>query len=282
VLKKQLKWMVQYSLMNIAIQGEAGSFHEQAAYEWFGSNTDIYPCMTFAQEFDAYENGDVDAIVVAVENTIYGSINEVYPLIEDCSAPIIGEVKLQIAQQLIGFEGVNPEQLTEIYSHPVALAQCKATLQKIAPNAELIEFYDTAGAVAYVKEQKNHQAAAIAGIQAAKLHQMHVLARDIQDDPTNLTRFLVLADQDSDPGANRSSLVITTAHKAGALAEVLNVFAKRGINLEKLQSQPIVGKPWTYKFYVVVDVAGEALRQAVEQIEMSDHEVTLLGEYKAV
>ena len=274
--------MVQYSLMNIAIQGEAGSFHEQAAYEWFGSNTDIYPCMTFAQEFDAYENGDVDAIVVAVENTIYGSINEVYPLIEDCSAPIIGEVKLQIAQQLIGFEGVNPEQLTEIYSHPVALAQCKATLQKIAPNAELIEFYDTAGAVAYVKEQKNHQAAAIAGIQAAKLHQIHVLARDIQDDPTNLTRFLVLADQDSDPGANRSSLVITTAHKAGALAEVLNVFAKRGINLEKLQSQPIVGKPWTYKFYVVVDVAGEALRQAVEQIEMSDHEVTLLGEYVGV
>ena len=274
--------MVQYSLMNIAIQGEAGSFHEQAAYEWFGSNTDIYPCMTFAQEFDAYENGDVDAIVVAVENTIYGSINEVYPLIEDCSAPIIGEVKLQIAQQLIGFEGVNPEQLTEIYSHPVALAQCKATLQKIAPNAELIEFYDTAGAVAYVKEQKNHLAAAIAGIQAAKLHQMHVLARDIQDDPTNLTRFLVLADQDSDPGANRSSLVITTAHKAGALAEVLNVFAKRGINLEKLQSQPIVGKPWTYKFYVVVDVAGEALRQAVEQIEMSDHEVTLLGEYVGV
>lgn len=111
---------------------------------------------------------------------------------------------------------------------------------------------------------------------------MHVLARDIQDDPTNLTRFLVLADQDSDPGANRSSLVITTAHKAGALAEVLNVFAKRGINLEKLQSQPIVGRPWTYKFYVVVDVAGEALRQAVEQIEMSDHEVTLLGEYVGV
>lgn len=274
--------MVQYSLMNIAIQGEAGSFHEQAAYEWFGSNTDIYPCMTFAQEFDAYENGDVDAIVVAVENTIYGSINEVYPLIEDCSAPIIGEVKLQIAQQLIGFEGVNPKQLTEIYSHPVALAQCKATLQKIAPNAELIEFYDTAGAVAYVKEQKNHLAAAIAGVQAAKLHQMPVLAHDIQNDSANLTRFLVLADQDSDPGANRSSLVITTAHKAGALAEALNVFAKRGINLEKLQSQPIVGKPWTYKFYVVVDVAGEALRQAVEQIEMSDHEVTLLGEYVGV
>lgn len=268
--------------MNVAIQGEAGSFHEQAAYEWFGRNIDIYPCMTFAQVFDAYENGDVDAVVAAVENTIYGSINEVYQLVEDCSAPVIGEVKLQISQQLIGFEGTDLKNITEVYSHPVALAQCKKTLQKIAPNAELIEFYDTAAAVAFVKESKNRHAAAIAGTQAAKLHQMPVLAPDIQDDITNWTRFLVLADQDTAADADRSSLVITTSHKPGALAEVLNIFAQNSINLEKLQSQPIVGKPWTYKFYVVVDTAGEQLRAVVAEIEQSDHEVTLLGEYKAV
>lgn len=282
VSKKQLVARWYNMAMNIAIQGEAGSFHEQAAYEWFGSNTEIYPCMTFAQEFDAYENGEVDAVVVAVENTIYGSINETYQLIEDCSAPIIGEVKLQIAQQLISFDGVSPKDITEIYSHPVALAQCKQTLQKIAPNAELIEFYDTAGAVAFVKESKNRQAAAIASIQAAKLHQMSIVARDIQDDPTNFTRFLVLADEDTNPAANRSSLVVTTAHKPGALAEVLNVFANQGVNLEKLQSQPIVGQPWTYKFYIVVDAAGDKLRSAVADIEQGNHEVTLLGEYKGV
>lgn len=268
--------------MNIAIQGEAASFHEQATREWFGSNMDIYPCMTFAQEFEAYEQGEVDAIVVAVENTIYGSINETYPLIEECSAPIIGEVKLQISQQLIGFDGINPKDITEIYSHPVALAQCRETLRRVAPNAELIEFFDTAGAVAYVKESGSRHAAAIAGVQAAKLHQMAILANDIQDNPTNFTRFLVLANQPTAKHADRASLVITTSHKPGALAEVLNIFARRTINLEKLQSQPIVGKPWTYKFYVVVDTAGADLRSAVDEIELSNHEVTLLGEYKGV
>lgn len=274
--------MLQYRLMNVAIQGEAGSFHEQAAYAWFGRNIDTYPCMTFAQEFEAYEQGEVDAVVAAVENTIYGSINDVYPLIEDCSAPIIGEIKLQISQQLIGFEGVSTKDIAEIYSHPVALAQCRTTLQKIAPHAELVEFFDTAAAVAFVKESKNKRAAAVAGVQAAKLHQMAVLAPDVQDSKSNFTRFLVLANDDTATNANRASLVVTTSHKPGALAEVLNIFASRNINLEKLQSQPIVGSPWTYKFYVVADAAGQELRAAVVEIEKGSHEVTLLGEYKGV
>lgn len=268
--------------MNVAIQGEAGSFHEQAAKQWFGEACTIYPCLSFANEFEVFEAGEADAIVCAVENTIYGSINEVYPLIEQCSAPIVGEVKLAIAQQLIGFAGTPLERITEIYSHPVALAQCRQTLARLAPNAELIEFFDTAAAVGHIKEQNNPQAAAIAGVAAAKLHDMPILASDVQDDPTNLTRFLVLAPEEAPKDASRASLVITTAHKPGALAEVLNVFARRGINLEKLQSQPIVGQPWTYKFYFVVDAAGSELRDAVAEIEKSDHEVTLLGEYKGI
>ncbi|OYW83953.1 hypothetical protein B7Z17_04850, partial [Candidatus Saccharibacteria bacterium 32-49-10] len=207
---------------------------------------------------------------------------EVYPLIEACSSPIIGEVKLAIAQQLVGFKNAPLDQITEIYSHPVALAQCRETLSRIAPNAELIEFFDTAAAVGHVKQMKDSRAAAIAGVQAAKLHGMPILAKDIQDDAMNFTRFLVIAPQDTPKDACRSSLVITTAHKPGALAEVLNVFARRNINLEKLQSQPIVGQPWTYKFFIVVDAAGRELRDAVNEIEQSDHAVTLLGEYKAV
>ncbi len=265
--------------MNIAIQGQGGSFHEQAAAQWFKNNYDILPCTTFAEVFDAYENGEADAIVCAVENTIYGSINEVYQLIEDCSAPIVGEVKLQIDQQLIARADATSKTITEIYSHPVALAQCHQYLTAHYPGAELIEYFDTAGAVEFVKSLNTNTAAAVAGEQAAKLYGLPVIVKNIQDSEHNYTRFLILQDTDTDPKANRSALVVTTTHKPGALAEVLNIFAARGINLEKLQSQPIIGKPWEYKFYIVVDCAGETLRAAVEQIEKSDHTVTLLGEY---
>lgn len=265
--------------MNVAIQGQAGSFHDHVAAIWFKNNYDILPCTTFTDVFNAYESGEADAIVCAVENTIYGSINEVYQLIEDCSAPIVGEVKLQINQQLVARSDATSKIITEIYSHPVALAQCRDYLTKHYPNAELIEYFDTAGAVEFVKSLSTNTAAAVASEQAATLYDLPVIAQNIQDNEHNHTRFLILQDTDTDPGANRAALVITTAHKPGGLAEVLNIFAQNGINLEKLQSQPIIGKPWEYKFYIVVDCAGDALRTVVERIEKSDHEVTLLGEY---
>lgn len=265
--------------MNIAIQGQAGSFHEQAATQWFKSACEIVPCATFADVFAAYESNEADAIVCAVENTIYGSINEVYQLIEDCSAPIVGEIKLQLHQRLIGRADATPQTIREIYSHPVALAQCRQYLYQHYPNAELIEYFDTAGAVEFVKSLNTPHAAAIAGDQAAQLYGLPVIARDIQDNEHNHTRFLVLYGTDTSPQANRAALVVTTTHKPGALAEVLNTFAAAGINLEKLQSQPIIGKPWEYKFYMVVDTAGSALRTVVAEIEKSDHTVTLLGEY---
>lgn len=265
--------------MNIAIQGQAGSFHERVAAQWFKNNYDIVPCASFSDVFAAYETGEADAIVCAVENTIYGSINEVYQLIEDCPAPIVGEVKLQINQQLIARADATPKTITEIYSHPVALAQCREFLTAHYPNAELIEYFDTAGAVEFVKSLNNNTAAAVAGEQAAQLYGLPVIARDIQDNAHNHTRFLVLQDTETSPKADRAALVVTTTHKPGALAEVLNTFAAAGVNLEKLQSQPIIGKPWEYKFYMVVDTAGSALRAVVAEIEKSDHAVTLLGEY---
>lgn len=267
--------------MRIAIQGQEGSFHHQVAASWYGSNAEIIPCTTFRDVFDAYENGEADAIVTAVENTIYGSINEVYQLIEDCSAPIIGEVKLAIDQMLIGLPGARLSDITEVYSHPVALAQCRAFLGKKLPNAEVVEFFDTAGAVEFVMNEQNKRAAAIAGAQAAALYGAQVIAPSIQDDDTNITRFVVLEDTATNPQANRASLVVTTNHEPGALVEVLQVFAKNNVNLAKLQSQPIRGTPWKYKFFIVVDCAGEKLREIVSVIEASDHSVTLLGEYVA-
>lgn len=267
--------------MNIAIQGQEGSFHEMAARQWYGSAAEIIPCATFAQVFESYESGEADAIVTAVENSMYGSINDVYQLIEYCSAPIIGEVKLSIDQMLIGQPGAPIANLQQIYSHPVALAQCRETLHRLAPHAELIEYFDTAGAAEYVSELGESTVAAVASEQAARLYGLAILHRSVQDNNHNITRFLVLEDRDTDPAANRSSLVVTTSHQPGALVEVLQVFARAGINLAKLQSQPIVGEPWKYKFFIVVDCASVQLRQLVDEIEQSDHQVSLLGEYPA-
>lgn len=267
--------------MLVAIQGQAGSFHEQVAKQWYGNSVDILPCTTFREVFGAYARGDVDAIVTAVENTIYGSINEVYQLIEACDAPIVGEVKLSIEQMLVARPGTKLSDITEVYSHPVALAQCQEWLKKHLPNAEIIEFFDTAGAVEFIKEEGARHIAAIAGEQAARLYDMPILARSIHDSSDNITRFLVLEPTDASSGADRSSLVVTTSHQPGSLVEVLQVFASAGINLAKLQSQPIIGKPFNYKFFIVVDCAGDPLYKLVEQIEKSDHQVTLLGEYKA-
>lgn len=267
--------------MLVAIQGQAGSFHEQVAAQWYGSSADILPCATFRDVFDAYASGEADAVVTAVENTIYGSINEVYQLIEACDAPIVGEVKLAIEQMLIAHPDTKLESITEVYSHPVALAQCQHWLKKHLPQAEQIEFFDTAGAVEFIKEEGAPHMAAIAGEQAAKLYDMPILARSIHDSTDNITRFLILEPSDTPADANRASLVITTSHQPGALVEVLQVFADAGVNLAKLQSQPIIGKPFNYKFFMVVDAAGEPLYRLIETIEQSDHQVTLLGEYKA-
>ncbi len=267
--------------MLVAIQGQAGSFHEHVAKEWYGPSTEILPCTTFGDVFDAYDAGDADAIVTAVENTLYGSINEVYQRIDACEAPIVGEVKLAIEQMLITNPGATLATITEVYSHPVALAQCRTWLKKHLPHAELIEFFDTAGAVEFIRAEQNSHMAAIAGEQAAKLYDAPILARSIQDHTDNITRFLILEPAETPRDADRSSLSITTSHKPGALVEVLQVFADAGVNLVKLQSQPIVGHPWNYKFFIVVDAAGESLYTLIDHIEKNDHQVTLLGEYKS-
>ena len=214
--------------MHIAIQGQAGSFHEQAAQQWFGLQVDTVPCTTFRDIFHAHATGQAEGIVVAVENTLYGTINEPYHYLEACPLPIIGEVRL-----------------------------------------------------AYIKAAGDPHKAAIAGQAAAALHHLPILRCSIQDSHDNITRFIVLAPGHAPAHANRATLVITTNHQPGALLEVLRIFAAAGINISSLQSQPIVGQPWQYKFFLVVDSAGAPLQHALRAIEQSGHTVRLLGEYCA-
>lgn len=267
--------------MRIAIQGQAGSFHEQAAKQWYGSDITIVPCMTFGDVFQTYARSKADAVVVAVENTIYGTINETYRHIESCGAPIVGEVTLTIQQTLIANPGTKLKDITTVYSHPVALSQCQHFLQERLPHATQIEYFDTAGAVEFIKQHGSPRLAAIAGETAAQLHNMPILKRHIQDSQDNITRFLVLDPTATVTDADGATLVVTTAHRPGSLLEILRIFANQSINLASLQSQPIVGQPWNYKFFMTVDAAGQPLYHAINKIRSTGHKITLLGEYLA-
>lgn len=264
--------------MRIAIQGEKASFHDAAAGKWFDFPISLVPCESFSEVFGALNRHEADGAIVAMENSLYGSINQVYDLIESHGYPIVGEVHLPIHHQLIG---TPDSEITHIYSHPVALAQCEDYLETHYPEAEKIEYHDTAAAVEFIKAKADPSFAAIASKEAAKLHGMSILAENIEDNPANFTRFLVIQPEGKVPkNADRTSLVITTNHTPGALAKVLTVFADMDINLSKLQSRPIIGEPWKYRFYLVLDTAGEKLQKALSAIEPLTDTVTILGQYR--
>ena len=268
--------------MRIAIQGEAGSFHHAAARHWYDGEFEIIPCRTFHEVFDKLADGSANQAIVAIENSLYGSINEVYDLLKGSGNHIIGEVSERIHQQLIGLPGTKLSDIKTVISHPVALEQCGDFLRGKLPGADRREYYDTAAAVTYVHRQSAGDQAAIAGAWAAELAGLEILAEQIENDPNNYTRFVIISKEHRQiAGANKSSLVLQTSHKAGALYHALGVFTDAGINLTKLQSRPIPGKVWQYMFYVDVEAAGEKLAAVIQELEATDCTVTLLGEYKA-
>lgn len=265
--------------MKIAIQGGPASFHHVVAKQWFGTDVDILDCQTFPTVFSALEEGAAEAGVVAIENTLHGSINEVYDLLERHTYPIVGEVHLPIHQQLITSGTL--ADVTHVYSHPVALAQCRDWLATHLSDAELIEYHDTADAVKLVSEDAAPHQAAIASSDAAELYNMPILAANIEDNPANFTRFLIIQPGGTMPeDADRTSLVLTTAHQPGSLAKILTILADVGVNLSKLQSRPIVGEPWKYKFYLVLDTAGRELHTTLETLRPHTESITVLGEYR--
>lgn len=265
--------------MKISIQGARHSFHDQAARQWFdASDIEIVEATTFRSVFESLAIGSANTAVVAIENTLYGGINQVYDLIEEYRFPIVGEIHLPIHHQLIGTPGA---VISQIYSHPVALAQCEQYLRAQYPDAERIEYHDTAAAVSYIKQLNSPGAAAIASSDAASAHKMTIIDHNIEDNPHNFTRFLIIDPQGVAPDdANRASCVITTDHTPGALATVLTTLAGQGINLAKLQSRPIVGQPWHYKFYLVVDAPKAQLEYLAQLLEPHVETYTLLGAYR--
>lgn len=271
----------------IAIQGELASFHDEAARQFFGKNIAIVGCKTFHETFDALEAADF--ALVAIENSLFGSINEVYDLLLKHKYWISGEVYLRIEQCLIGLPGSEITKIKEVHSHPVALAQCEEFLENKLPDAERFEHHDTAASVADIKKWNDRTKAAIASAAAANLHGLSVLAHEIETHKQNYTRFVVISkDQQIDPKANKTSLILGIddqlhgiGDRPGALYHALGAFAKQNINLTKLQSRPLKGKAWHYIFYVDVDsgLNSQEMKTALAELKELDCNVTILGSY---
>ncbi|MCD6465718.1 prephenate dehydratase [Candidatus Bathyarchaeota archaeon] len=267
-------------MVKVAFQGEAGAYSEDAIYEFFGSRVQPIPCKRFSDVFRKVEDGDVDFGVVPIENSIEGSVTQVYDLFLDHEVKVCGEVVLRIIHCLIANPGLKINSIKVVFSHPQALGQCKSFLEQL--NCEIVPTYDTAGSVKMIKERSMVNAAAIASERAASIYDMEILARDIADNPNNYTRFFILSKQDASPtGNDKTSIIFSTKHVPGALYMALGEFAQRGINLTKIESRPTRQKPWEYNFYL--DFEGHRLEprciEALEGLKKKAIFVKVLGSY---
>jgi len=268
--------------MRVAIQGERGSYHHIAAEKYFGDNIELICCETFADVFDSLDEGAASMAVVAIENSTAGSVHATYDLLLRHDFYITGEIYEPIHHCLITLPGTKMRDIKRVFSHPMALPQCAGFLENNLPHAERIEFSDTAASVLHIKQTNDTHGAAIASSLAATLENLPILRSNIEDYQHNVTRFLVLSSNHKIPaGADKSSLVLETPHKSGALVSALSILASADINLTKLESRPIPDKPWRYQFLIDVEAAGPTVQDSVEKLESLGCTVRILGEYKA-
>ena len=266
--------------MLVAFQGEIGAYSEEAAFHFFGPSIQVKPCESLDDVFRVVEQGKTHFGVVPIENSLEGSISRVYDLLLDFSLRVWGETELRVIHCLIASPAARLDLVKRVYSHPQALGQCRAFLKHL--DCELIPTYDTAGSVKMIKEQGITDGAAIAGTRAAEIYGMKILAREIEDNPNNFTRFFILAKQDSPPtGNDKTSIVFSVKHKPGALYEFLKELSDRNINLTKIESRPTKQRPWEYNFYLDFDGhhEDETSREALASLEKTSLFLKVLGSY---
>ena len=236
-------------------QGALGAFSQEAVAQLLGKQAEVVPYARFEEVFRALSRGKIDAAVIPIENTLAGSVHENYDHLLHFDVRIVGETNVRIVHNLIAPPGVRFKDIRRVYSHPVALNQCLRFFSR-NPKMERTPFYDTAGSVKMVMEEKGRDAAAIGSAVAATMYGGHILRRSIEDDRRNFTRFFLLNTakraRQSHPKAGhwKTSLVFTTRNIPGALFRALSAFALRDLNLAKIESRPLHGKPWEYLFYV--------------------------------
>jgi prephenate dehydratase len=274
-------------MKKIAIQGLLGSFHDIAAHQYFKTEQiELICCSTFEQVFENIHRDKTVIGLMAIENTIAGSLLHNYELLRDSGTSVVGEHKLHISHCICCLPEDDWSTITEVHSHPVALMQCRQYLSQ-HPQLKAVEAEDTAGSAQYIKENGCRGWAAICNREAAKMHGMKILDDNIEDNKHNFTRFLVvcqpeIADtQRPIEKTDKSSLVFSLPHEEGSLSQVLSILSFYKINMTKIQSLPIIGREWEYMFYI--DVTYDSLtryRQSIDAIKPLTRELKILGEYE--
>ena len=244
--------------MKIAYQGEPGAFSEAAARR-LETDAELVPCRSFEEVFDAVQNGAATYGVLPIENSIGGSIHRNYDLLLERDLPIVGEVELPVIHHLLALPGTTLAGLKRVYSHPQGLAQCERFLRTLA-GVDIIATYDTAGSAKMIADGQLTDAAAIASARAGEVFGLVSLAASVQDFDDNITRFLVVGRTPvRNAVADKTSIVFALPNEPGSLFKALSVFALRGIDLTKLESRPIPGRPWEYLFYVDLAAARDEI-----------------------
>ena len=265
--------------MKVAFQGEPGAYSEQAVFNYLG-NVETLPCESFDAMFDSVVSGQSDLALAPIENSLAGSIHQNYDLLLRHDLHIVGEYFLRVQHCLISMPGVKKEDIKKAISHPQALGQCAAYLRNLGIKPEQV--YDTAGSVKMLKESGARDVAAIASKRAAEIYEMQILEEGIEDNSENFTRFLAVGREATVPeGEAKTSIVFSLKNLPGSLFKAMSVFALRDIDLTKIESRPLQGKPWEYLFYI--DFIGSAQNETVQRAldHLGEYAVTLrvLGSY---
>lgn len=274
--------------LRVTIQGVEGCFHDAAAREYFeGKSIETVPFTTFPEMFEALDYDASLVGIVAIENTIAGSLLQNHELLRQRNLKIIGEYKKRISHVLASLNGEEIDTLTEVNSHPMALMQCEQFLHR-HKNLKMIESFDTAGSAKEISEKQLKGHAAVCGEYAARLYGLKILAEGIETNKRNFTRFLIVANPllaseigPKESEVNKSSIVFTLPHTGGALSKILTILSFYDMNLTKIQSVPIIGREWEYRFYV--DLTFNSVvryHQAIDAIRPLLNELGILGEYK--
>ncbi len=274
-------------MKKITIQGVAGCFHDAAAHLYFeGEEVETIPCESFPAMFDTLSSDSSLLGIMAVENTIAGPLLQNHELLRQSTLKVIGELKMRISHVLCALPGQEIDRPTEVNSHPMALMQCEQYLRR-HPNLKIVERFDTAGSAEEIARDNLVGHAAVCGEYAAGLYGLDILERGIETNKRNFTRFLILADAltagEIGPGEqdiDKASIVFTLPHTQGALSKILTILSFYDINLSKIQSTPIVGREWEYRFYV--DLTFDSLlrlHQAIDAVRPLIRDLSILGEY---
>lgn len=269
------------SKTNVCFQGTIGSYSEEALFEYFGAEATAYPVKEFEDVFKKLKDDNIAYGVLPIENSSTGAINEVYDLLRKYGLYIVGNMTLKINHNLIAVKGTNLEDIKTVYSHSQALEQCSEFLKD--KDLELIAYHNTAVSAELVKEKKDKTMAAIGSKKAAEVNGLKIIKENINNDDSNYTRFIIIGKTLESADINDAiSIVFSSPNRVGALYDSLGIFKNNNLNMIRIESRPVVGKPWEYFFYIDFegDINNEHVKEAIDYIENDSSYFKLLGNYK--